>query len=184
MTTSNFGNSEGFGAPPVYKSTSVVGGGVPTSGIVMPRLNYGKPVPHSDNSKATVQLRPLFDPLHPPLAGEVAGFEIAAVDLDDVAGYEFEIEYGGGLLRAVPERATKGDIFADNPYCSVFSTREVEGGLAVMGTRVGKEWSARAWIWWGASSAAKRSTGPGSGTGKCPRQGVPEATARAISRAR
>ena len=36
--------------------------------------------------------RPLFDPLHPPSAGEMAGFEIAAVDLDDVAGYEFEIK--------------------------------------------------------------------------------------------
>lgn len=92
VTTSNFGNSEGFGAPPVYKPTSVLAGGGSSSGIVMPRLNYRKPVPRGDNSESSVELRPLFDPLHPPSAGEMAGFEIAAVDLDDVAGYEFEIK--------------------------------------------------------------------------------------------
>ena len=73
----------------------------------------------------------------------MAGFEIAAVDLDDVAGYEFEIKYGGDLLRAVPERTNRGDIFAGNPYGSVFETREVEGGVSVIASRVGKEWSAR-----------------------------------------
>ena len=139
VTTSNFGNSQGFGAPPVFKR-----GGVATGDdAILVRSRYRKPVPRGDNADASLELRPLFDIARHPQMGDVVGFEVVGIDLDDVAGYEFEIRFEEGALRILPERTTKGDVFDANPYGSVFQSRAGDGELQVISSRIGKEWTAQ-----------------------------------------
>ncbi|MFC1525327.1 FlgD immunoglobulin-like domain containing protein [Candidatus Latescibacterota bacterium] len=130
VTTSNFGNSQGFGAPPVYKPVTVAGGGGSGSRR------------RAANDRASLSLKPLFDTSRPPETGEVIGVELAASDLDDLAGYELEVSYDEGVLRLVPERTESGAIFADNPHGSVFQARAADGVLQVISSRIGKAWSA------------------------------------------
>ena len=120
LTTSNFGNSEGFGAPPVYKR-AVAG----------------------DNGATVLELQPLFDGRQPIWPGQEIEFEVQVRDLDDLAGYEFDVAFDPSGLRLVPNGVKDGGIFADNPLGSVFENRYREGELSLIGSRIGKVWSAR-----------------------------------------
>ena len=120
VTTSNFGNSEGFGAPPVYKR-AIAG----------------------DNRSTLLELQPLFDGRQPLWPGQEVEFEVQVRDLDDLAGYEFEVDFDPSALRLVPNGVRDGGIFADNPLGAVFENRYEEGKLSLIGSRIGKEWSAR-----------------------------------------
>ena len=120
VTTSNFGNSEGFGAPPVYKVAA-----------------------RGRNEHSVLAIDPLFhgsDILYP---GEEIELEIAARGLDDLAGYEFGLRFDPRAIRPLTDRTERGDIFAPNPHGSVFEIR-VEGDVVnVIGARIGKTWSAQ-----------------------------------------
>ena len=120
VTTSNFGNSEGFGAPPVYKP--VVGG---------------------DNGETFLEIHPLFDARQSLWAGREVEFDVQVRDLDDLAGYEFNVHYDPNALRLIPGGVSDGGIFAGNPHGAVFESRCREGELAVIGARIGKSWSAQ-----------------------------------------
>jgi len=120
LTTSNFGNSEGFGAPPVYKR-AVAG----------------------DNGATVLELQPLFDGRQPLWPGQEVEFEVQVRELDDLAGYEFDVTFDPSGLRLVPNGVKDGGIFADNPWGAVFENRYSDGELSLIGSRIGKEWSAR-----------------------------------------
>ena len=127
VTTSNFGNSQGFGAPPVYKkgSTDPLGR------------------PGTRNDRAVFELRPITGrPDRAMAPGEVIGVEIFGRDLADLAGYEFQIDLDETRLRPLVDRIGKGDVFAGNPYGSVFDVQHEEGRLRVLSSRIGKQWSA------------------------------------------
>ncbi len=120
VTTSNFGNSEGFGAPPVYKRSGAV-----------------------RNDKAQLDLRVIGGPPRGALRpGDLLGVEITAAGLGQLAGYEFELGFDDTRLQPLAERTERGDIFDENPHGSVFQTRIEGERLFVMGSRVGKDWSA------------------------------------------
>jgi hypothetical protein len=120
-TTSNFGNSEGFGAPPVFKR-AVAG----------------------ENGAAEVEMLPLFDPRQSLWEGRQIEVVIQARNLDDLAGYEFDLNFDPRSLRLLPSGSGQGDIFALNPRGAIFETRtDSEGKLRVMASRYGKEWSAK-----------------------------------------
>jgi len=120
-TTSNFGNSEGFGAPPVFKR-AVAG----------------------DNGAAQVEILPLFDPQQGLWEGRQIEVAIQARNLDDLAGYEFDLDFDPRALRLLPSGSAAGNIFELNPRGAVFETRtDSEGKLRVMASRYGKEWSAQ-----------------------------------------
>ena len=126
VTTSNFGNSQGFGAPPVYKAAGTTGG-----------------IAGARNDRASLELRPITVRPHRAVApGEVIGIEVYGRGLEDLAGYEFSIALDETRLRPLADRAGKGDIFAANPYGSVFEVRVEEGILRVLSSRIGKQWSA------------------------------------------
>jgi len=118
-TTSNFGNSEGFGAPPVYKRA--VG---------------------SHNAGAQVEVVPIFDPRQPLFTGQRIEVVVQARSLDDLAGYEFDLSVDPRALRLLPGGGEAGDVFAGNPSGSVFDVRaEADGRLRVLSSRYGKAWS-------------------------------------------
>jgi hypothetical protein len=120
-TTSNFGNSEGFGAPPVFKR-AVAG----------------------DNGAAQVEILPLFDPQQGLWEGRQIEVAIQARNLDDLAGYEFDLDFDPRALRLLPSGSAAGNIFELNPRGAVFETRtDSEGKLRVIASRYGKEWSAQ-----------------------------------------
>jgi len=120
-TTSNFGNSEGFGAPPVFKR-AVAG----------------------QNGTAEVEMLPLFDLRQGLWEGRQIEIAIQARNLDDLAGYEFDLNFDPRALRLLPSGSGQGDIFALNPRGAIFETRtDSEGKLRVMASRYGKEWSAQ-----------------------------------------
>ncbi|MFP6644529.1 MAG: FlgD immunoglobulin-like domain containing protein, partial [Candidatus Latescibacterota bacterium] len=126
VTTSNFGNSQGFGAPPVYKKADIKGG-----------------IAGARNDHAALELRGIT--VRPNLAmapGEVIGIEIHGRDLEDLAGYEFRIDLDETRLRPLVDRAEQGDVFTANPYGSVFEVRVEGGTLHVLSSRIGKQWSA------------------------------------------
>jgi len=141
VTTSNFGNSQGFGAPPVYKA--VVAGWDPQEQPAdrVARI-MTKPQVRGDNLGSRLELSPLFDQAHRVRPGETIGLTVEARGLDDLAGYEFEVRFDEGRLRLVPERTEAGDVFAANPYGAVFEARSEPGGVRVIGSRIGKQWSA------------------------------------------
>ena len=125
VTTSNFGNSQGFGAPPVFKSTGA-------SGRAGAR-----------NDQAALELRSISArPDRAVAPGEIIGVEIRGRDLQDLAGYEFRLDLDEQRLRPLIQRAEKGDVFAANPYGSVFDVRLENGTVHVLGSRIGKSWSA------------------------------------------
>ena len=143
VTTSNFGNSVGFGAPPVFKPTGdnqVTGRSKPPA---VARSPLEKPVPRGDNSDAVLDLRPLFAPGWRPRPGAELGFEIVARELDDLAGYEFEVKFDGRTLELIPDRTEAGNAFGPNPYGAVFESRAEDGVLRIISSRVGKEWTAQ-----------------------------------------
>ena len=120
VTTSNFGNSEGFGAPPVYKPTR-----------------------EANNDNAQLDLRVIGGPPSGALRpGDLLGVEINVVGLGQLAGYEFELGFDGSRLQLLSERTERGDIFDANPHGSVFQTRVDGDRLLVIGSRVGKDWAA------------------------------------------
>ncbi|MBT3345867.1 MAG: hypothetical protein HN712_16940 [Gemmatimonadetes bacterium] len=120
VTTSNFGNSEGFGAPPVYKPTN--------------RLS---------NDEAVLDLQVIGGPPTTTLRpGDVLGIEVSAHGLGQLAGYEFDLGFDAGLLQPLTQRTERGDIFDANPHGSVFQTRVDGDRLRVIGSRVGKDWAA------------------------------------------
>ncbi len=126
VTTSNFGNSQGFGAPPVYKVATVTAGN-----------------PGARNDRAALELRPIsVRPDRAVAPGEVLGIEVYGLGIEDLAGYEFRIDLDETRLRPLPDRAEKGDVFAANPYGSVFDVRVEDGSLRVLSSRIGKQWSA------------------------------------------
>ena len=120
VTTSNFGNSEGFGAPPVFK-----------------------PLVEGDNRDAFLEIRPLFDGRRPLVGGQLIDLEVKALELNDLAGYEFDLHFDSRILRLVVEEVESGEIFSGNPHGSVFETRVQDGQLSVIGSRIGKVWSAQ-----------------------------------------
>ncbi len=127
VTTSNFGNSQGFGAPPVYKKGSAAASGHPGT----------------RNDRAAFELRPITVRSGRAMApGEVIGVEVFGRDLADLAGYEFRIDLDETRLRPLVDRAAKGDVFAGNPYGSVFDVQHEEGSLRILSSRIGKQWSA------------------------------------------
>ena len=119
VTTSNFGNSEGFGAPPVYKS-----------------------VVRGSNAQAQLQIDPSFDGRDLLYPGQEVELIINARDLGDLAGYEFGLRFDSKVIRPVRRAAERGGIFAANPYGSVFETRTRRDEIRVIGARIGKSWSA------------------------------------------
>jgi hypothetical protein len=121
VTTSNFGNSEGFGAPPVFKRAV-----------------------RGHNQGAYLEIQPLFDVRQPLWPGRRVELEVQARDLDDLAGYEFALRFDPQRLRLVPGGAVEGEVFADNPHGAVFQVKTAaDGTLQVMAARIGKEWSAQ-----------------------------------------
>ncbi len=119
-TTSNFGNSEGFGAPPVFKP-------------IVPGANDG----------AVVEILPLFDLRQPLWPGREIEVAVQAQNLGDLAGYEFDLYFDPQLMRLVPGGTREGDVFAENPRGAIFEARTDHGGtIEVIGARYGKEWSA------------------------------------------
>ncbi|MEE3258487.1 MAG: hypothetical protein VX293_04700, partial [Candidatus Latescibacterota bacterium] len=119
-TTSNFGNSQGFGAPPVYKRAGI-----------------------ETNDRAAVEILPLFDVRQPLWPGREIEIAVQARDLDDLAGYEFDLHFDPQALRLVADGTREGDIFAANPRGAVFEARtDAEGKIEVIGARYGKEWAA------------------------------------------
>lgn len=120
-TTSNFGNSEGFGAPPVFKRTA-----------------------GDRNAGAQLEVVPLFDRRQPLFAGQRIEVAVQARNLDDLAGFEFDLNVDPRALRLLPDGARAGDVFVANPSGAVFDVRLGEDGrLRVLSSRYGKEWAAR-----------------------------------------
>jgi len=120
VTTSNFGNSVGFGAPPVFKS-----------------------VARGDNDTAFLDLEPLFDVRQPLVVGQQIELAIKGRKLDDLAGYSFDLDFDPTALRLVGDGAVAGDIFAANPRGAVFKARQEQGHLEIIAARIGKRWSAQ-----------------------------------------
>ncbi|MBT5329934.1 MAG: T9SS type A sorting domain-containing protein, partial [Gemmatimonadetes bacterium] len=119
-TTSNFGNSRGFGAPPVYKRAVV-----------------------DANEGAAVEILPLFDVRQPLWVGREIELAVQVRDLDDLAGYEFDLHFDPQAMRLVADGSKEGDVFAANPLGAVFETRtDADGKIEVIGSRYGKQWSA------------------------------------------
>ena len=119
-TTSNFGNSEGFGAPPVFK-----------------------PVVPGTNDGAAVEILPLFDLRQPLWPGREIEVGVRAQNLGDLAGYEFDLHFDPQVMRLVPGGTREGDVFAENPRGAIFEARTDHGGtIEVIGARYGIEWSA------------------------------------------
>ena len=126
VTTSNFGNSQGFGAPPIYKIAGLRGG-----------------TPGARNDGASLELRPItVRPNRAVAAGEVIGIEVHGTNLQDLAGYEFRIDLDETRLRPLVDRVEKGDVFSANPSGSVFDIRTDGGSVRVLSSRIGKYWSA------------------------------------------
>ena len=126
VTTSNFGTSQGFGAPPVYKTATIDGGR-----------------PGARNDQAVLELRLINTrPDRAVAPGEVIGIEVRGSDLKDLAGYEFRIDLDPTRLRPLVDRVDQGDVFAANPHGSVFDVRVEDGSLRVLSSRIGKQWSA------------------------------------------
>jgi hypothetical protein len=119
-TTSNFGNSRGFGSPPVYKRAAA-----------------------GSNDRAAVELLPLFDVREPIWPGREVEIAVQARDLDDLAGFEFDLNFDPTAMRLVADGSKEGGIFAANPRGAIFETRtDAEGKVEVIGARYGKEWAA------------------------------------------
>ena len=119
-TTSNFGNSRGFGAPPVYKRAVA-----------------------EVNDRAAVEILPLFDVREPLWAGREIEIAVQAHNLDDLAGYEFDLHFDPQAMRLVADGSKEGDVFASNPLGAVFEARtDADGKVEVIGARYGKQWSA------------------------------------------
>ena len=143
VTTSNFGNSQGFGAPPVYKPVGGQTGLTPgQEAWIRPGSAMNRATPRGDNSGASLEILPLFDSARPLRRGEMMGLEIAVRELDDLAGYELDLHFDERALRPMPGRFEAGDVFAPNPRGSAFDTRVEDGILHVISSRIGKEWSA------------------------------------------
>ena len=119
VTTSNFGNSEGFGAPPVFK-----------------------PIVRGDNNDTRLHINPLFDVEKSTWPGQEVEVEVRVDELDDLAGFEFDLRFDPDLLRPVGHQLSEGDVFDRNPNGSVFETRIENDRLMVIGARIGKQWSA------------------------------------------
>ena len=136
VTTSNFGNVTGFGAPPVYKALAL-GNGHDAQWPERTKLE-----PQGDNSFAALELRPLFDTQEPVAPGDEIGFEIVARDLDGLAGYELRLRFDREALHVLPDRTTQGEVFRPNLYGSVFESRELDGELRIISSRIGKQWAA------------------------------------------
>jgi len=118
-TTSNFGNSEGFGAPPVYKRVA------------------GRRI----NAEAVIEVRPVQ--LRLLLPGEEFGVEVSAEGLDALAGYALDLDYDPQYLRLLPDEVVAGEIFAANPSGAIFDAAAEEGRVRLAGARIGKRWQAQ-----------------------------------------
>ena len=133
VTTSNFGNVTGFGAPPVYKPLA--------SGIEWPQR--GELRASGDNSSAALELRALFDTQERMMPGDEIGFEVVVRDLEDLAGYELRLRYDQQALRILPGKTTRGEVFSGNRRGAVFEARQGDDGeLRIISSRIGKEWAA------------------------------------------
>ncbi len=119
VTTSNFGNSEGFGAPPVFK-----------------------PIVRGDNSETKLHIHPLFDVAKSTWPGQEVEVEVRVDNLDDLAGFEFDLRFDPDSIEPMGDRNFEGDLFEPNPNGSVFQTRVDGDRLRVIGARIGKEWFA------------------------------------------
>ena len=141
VTTSNFGNSQGFGAPPVYKPLSPAWDPEVELAGRSAQIRSGARA-RGDNARSRLELEPLFDQTHRVRRGDRIGMRVTARGLDDLAGYEFSLEFDENRLRLVPERLEAGDVFSTNPHGAVFEARPEPGALRVISSRIGKEWSA------------------------------------------
>lgn len=145
VTTSNFGNVTGFGAPPVYKPLAI---GVGNDGNNALDATTQWPQRRAlrargDNRSAALELRPLFDTQQRVLPGDEIGFEVVARNLDDLAGYELCLRYDRQALQILPGRTARGEVFSANSHGSVFEARQGDGGeLRIISSRIGKDWAA------------------------------------------
>ena len=118
-TTSNFGNYEGFGAPPVFKD-------------IIP-----------DIEPVTLKIDPLFDVKSDITIGQNIEFSVLATDLSKLAGYEVGFKYDPLVLRPLLTETRSGNVFNENPAGAVFMAfQDIQGELIILGSRYGKHWSA------------------------------------------
>ena len=118
-TTSNFGNNEGFGAPPVYKHVI------------------------SNYETVTLEMNPLFDVKKDIVIGQNIEFSIIATDLRKLAGYEMRFKYDDSVLRPLFGQIQSGNVFSENPDGAVFmALKDRQDEFVILGSRYGKEWSA------------------------------------------
>ena len=118
VTTSNFGNSEGFGAPPVYKPARL----------------------EDSNAQAKVELVAVQGGIPEP--GSQVEVALAARDLAALAGFEVELRFDPQRLQLVPGGVRRGDVFLSSPRGAVFETDTRSGRLRLIGARIGKGWAA------------------------------------------
>jgi len=144
VTTSNFGNVTGFGAPPVYKPLAIGVGNDAADAADATQWPQRRALrAKGDNHSATLDLRPLFVTQQQVLPGDEIGFEIVASDLDDLAGYELRLRYDRQALQLLPGRTVRGEVFSANRHGSVFEARQNDGGeLRIISSRIGKDWAA------------------------------------------
>ncbi|MEE3232886.1 MAG: T9SS type A sorting domain-containing protein [Candidatus Latescibacterota bacterium] len=118
-TTSNFGNNEGFGAPPVYKDV----------------ISSFEPI--------TLEMNPLFDVTRDIVIGQNIEFSVIATDLRRLAGYEMRFKYDASVLRPLFSQIQSGDVFSENPDGAIFmALKDRQDELVILGSRYGKQWSA------------------------------------------
>jgi hypothetical protein len=118
-TTSNFGNNEGFGAPPVYKHVI------------------------SNFETVTLKINPLFDVKKDIVIGQNIEFSIIATDLRKLAGYEMKFKYNDSDLKPLFGQIQSGNVFSENPDGAVFmALKDRQDEFVILGSRYGKQWSA------------------------------------------
>ena len=118
-TTSNFGNNEGFGAPPVYKDV----------------VSSFEPI--------TLEMNPLFDVKKDIIIGQNIEFSVTATDLRKLAGYEVRFKYDASVLSPLFGQIQSGNVFSENPEGAVFmALKDRQDEFVILGSRYGKQWSA------------------------------------------
>ncbi len=120
LVTTNFGN-DGYGAPPVFKRTSIAG----------------------DNSSALVELQGVEE-VEKWWAGRTFEVKAKATGMQDVAAYGFTLTYDPEKVKPLgdSQAVTEGGIFKANPRGTLFYQQVQPGVITVGAGRVGREWSA------------------------------------------
>jgi len=118
VTTSNISNSEGFGAPPVFK----------------------RAVPGTNAGAGLEVLAPDFSGEW--RQGEEVELVFLARGLGDLAGYGFDLTYDPADMEVVGEGARVAELFRENPLGFFRRVERETDRLSVAAARRGREWSA------------------------------------------